>query len=267
MRLRKQLESECDTSKDFDPLGNVFAMKRKLMIFDYQGVTLQAKLSLIQSIIPSETGVRHQFKSRSSAMPTSCDFCLLPLWGPREFCSVCKFTCHARCEMKVPSECRAQFQRKETPSKLNRESVKKVPLGNDNDKLSDTMEDTHKSGYAAIVLYDHDALPSESSGTGEEEEEISVFTGDRVYVLEEHYGKGWSLVNKGEIKGLVPRSFLSDREMRKAEMLFEYQNDKEQVSVAAGMEVDVLRDEGNGWVIIYTINGGIDFIPSAFIKF
>jgi hypothetical protein len=48
---------------------------------------------------------QHVFKAKKIINPTICDYCKEKLWGKAYICKLCTFSCHIKCELKVPLEC------------------------------------------------------------------------------------------------------------------------------------------------------------------
>jgi len=48
---------------------------------------------------------QHVFKPKKIINPTVCDYCKEKLWGKAYICKLCTFSCHIKCELKVPLEC------------------------------------------------------------------------------------------------------------------------------------------------------------------
>ncbi|OUM59244.1 hypothetical protein PIROE2DRAFT_15259 [Piromyces sp. E2] len=48
---------------------------------------------------------QHLFKPKKIINPTVCDYCKEKLWGKAYICKLCTFSCHIKCELKVPLEC------------------------------------------------------------------------------------------------------------------------------------------------------------------
>jgi nitrate reductase cytochrome c-type subunit len=48
---------------------------------------------------------QHVFKPKKIINPTICDYCKEKLWGKAYTCQLCTFSCHIKCEIKVPLEC------------------------------------------------------------------------------------------------------------------------------------------------------------------
>ena len=65
----------------------------------------------------------HNFKPQTFKIPTNCDLCGERIWGlsAKGFdCRDCGYTCHSKCEMKVPAECPGE-QSKDERKKLKAE--------------------------------------------------------------------------------------------------------------------------------------------------
>jgi formin-binding protein 1 len=81
--------------------------------------------STITSVVGdlSMYGKNHSFKSETFKIPTNCDLCGDRIWGLSAkgfICTDCGFTCHSKCQMKVPADCPGE-QTKEEKKKLKTE--------------------------------------------------------------------------------------------------------------------------------------------------
>ena len=107
----------------------------------------------------------HRFKSETFKIPTNCDLCGERIWGlsAKGFdCQDCGYTCHSKCELKVPAQCPGE-QTKEGRKKLkaDRQAASKVslpmhPNGSNTDGIAELPDisrsntlDTLSSGFAA----------------------------------------------------------------------------------------------------------------------
>jgi hypothetical protein len=64
----------------------------------------------------------HNFKSQTFKIPTNCDLCGDRIWGlsAKGFdCRDCGYTCHSKCELKVPASC---------PGELSKDERKKTKM-------------------------------------------------------------------------------------------------------------------------------------------
>lgn len=143
-----------------------FSMLKDLHQIERQCLTAEVETSTITASVGDVSigGQNHRFKSQTYKVPTNCDLCGERLWGlsAKGFdCLDCGYTCHSKCELKVPATCPGE-QTKEERKKLKAErqaaSKSAPPQTNGGPKdgatelpvlsRSNTM-DTLSSGYAA----------------------------------------------------------------------------------------------------------------------
>ncbi|OMJ29269.1 Protein BZZ1 [Smittium culicis] len=90
-------------------LNEYIELDQSIIINDLAQAKVQAAISCIsQAIGDVVLSSPHSFKSHSFKIPTSCDFCNESIWGLSSKgvkCEICGFSCHAKCELKVKSEC------------------------------------------------------------------------------------------------------------------------------------------------------------------
>jgi hypothetical protein len=73
----------------------------------------------------------HNFKSTTFKIPTNCDLCGERIWGltSKGFtCTDCGYSCHSKCEMKVPAQCPGVLDK--AAKKALREERKQLTLSN-----------------------------------------------------------------------------------------------------------------------------------------
>lgn len=65
--------------------------------------------TVLEAVGDIERGTQtHKFKPTTFTIPTNCDLCGERAWrltGKGSTCKDCGYTCHAKCEMKVPAQC------------------------------------------------------------------------------------------------------------------------------------------------------------------
>lgn len=81
-------------------------------------VTAEVEVSTILLAVGDVTlGARgHNFRSQTFKIPTNCDLCGERIWGlsAKGFdCRDCGFTCHSKCELKVPADCPGEQDKEE----------------------------------------------------------------------------------------------------------------------------------------------------------
>jgi hypothetical protein len=163
-RVKQKVRDGTEQKDEVVLISQIFAMQDELHQADRKRLTAEVETSTITSAVGDVTlgAKNHNFKSQTFKIPTNCDLCGERIWGlsAKGFdCRDCGFTCHSKCEMKVPADCPGE-QSKEERKKLKQERqeaanallkpsgppehVAELPaLGR-----SDTVNST-RSGYAA----------------------------------------------------------------------------------------------------------------------
>lgn len=103
----------------------MFSIQEKLHEVERKRTTAEIEISTIKAAVGdvSVSGQNHNFKSETFKIPTNCDLCGERIWGlsAKGFdCRDCGYTCHSKCEMKVPASCPGE-QTKEDKKKLKAE--------------------------------------------------------------------------------------------------------------------------------------------------
>ena len=165
-RIRQSAREGKDKRDDVEVVKAMFSMQEELHQVERQRLTAEVETNTITSTVGdvSVGAQNHAFKSQTFKVPTNCDLCGERIWGlsAKGFdCRDCGYTCHSKCELKVPAECPGE-QTKEERKKLKAErqsASKAAPLQTNGGppegvselptlSRSNTM-DTLSSGYAA----------------------------------------------------------------------------------------------------------------------
>ncbi|KAI8943206.1 hypothetical protein NX059_001233 [Plenodomus lindquistii] len=262
--VRQNIRDGKDKRDEVDVVRAVFAIQEAMHEVERQKVSAEVEVSTITSAVGDlSIGARnHNFKSQTFKIPTNCDLCGDRIWGlsAKGFdCRDCGYTCHSKCEMKVPANCVGE-QSKEEKKKLKEERQKAAhtvagtngtTAGSHSDmpKLgrSDTVNsmNTLSSGYSATA---HRSVSGAMSPTAEEapveKKAAAPAPGSRrnriVAPPPAQYVKP-----DGDVAPPTPRS----AEVR-GRMLFAYQENGEgELTVAEGSDVTILEpDDGSGWM-------------------
>lgn len=126
LRATKQRVRDGTEKKDeVEVVRVLFAMQEELHAVDRRRLTADVETSTITSAVGDVTlgAKNHNFKSQTFKIPTNCDLCGERIWGlsAKGFdCRDCGYTCHSKCEMKVPADCPGE-QTKEERKKLKAE--------------------------------------------------------------------------------------------------------------------------------------------------
>lgn len=126
--VRQKIRDGTDKREEVDIVRAIFAIQETMHEVERQKVSAEVEVSTITSVVGDlSIGARnHNFKSQTFKIPTNCDLCGDRIWGlsAKGFdCKDCGYTCHSKCEMKVPADCPGE-QSKEEKKKLKEERQK-----------------------------------------------------------------------------------------------------------------------------------------------
>lgn len=121
-RVRQSVREGKDNRDEVDVVRAIFAMQEDFHQLDRKRLTAEIEVSTITSVVGdlSFGAKNHNFRQQTFKIPTNCDLCGERIWGlsAKGFdCRDCGYTCHSKCEMKVPAECPGE-QTKEEKKKL-----------------------------------------------------------------------------------------------------------------------------------------------------
>jgi formin-binding protein 1 len=124
-KLKQNVRAGTEKRDEVVVVSQMFAAQEDLHQVDRKRITAEVETSTITAVVGDVTvGARnHNFKSQTFKIPTNCDLCGERIWGlsAKGFdCRDCGYTCHSKCEMKVPAECPGE-QNKEERKKLKQE--------------------------------------------------------------------------------------------------------------------------------------------------
>lgn len=101
---------ESRAAQDAEVTKNLLNAWDDLVASDSKRITLETEVESILSAVGDLTrdARSHKFKATSFKIPTSCDLCGEKIigFGSKGFhCKDCGYSCHSKCEMKVPAAC------------------------------------------------------------------------------------------------------------------------------------------------------------------
>lgn len=258
----KQLVREGKDKRDeVDVVRSIFALQEDLHIVDHKRLTAEVETSTITEAVGDVTlGAKsHNFKSQTFKIPTNCDLCGERIWGlsAKGFdCRDCGYTCHSKCEMKVPATCPGE-QTKDEKKKLKAErqaaanTLKSPGLASDSAAELPTMSRSNtmnslSSGYAVSA---HRSV----SGTGPKssaEETASEKPKSGIHVpnmLKKHRTVAPPpTAYISELPGSAANGSLTNVSIeQRGRMLYAYDaNGDGEVTVSEGKEVIILEPDG-----------------------
>lgn len=183
-KVRQNIRSGKDNRDEVEVVRAIFSMQEDLHQLDRKRLTAEVETSTVTSVVGdlSFGAQNHNFRPQTFKIPTNCDLCGDRIWGlsAKGFdCRDCGYTCHNKCEMKVPAECPGE-QTKEEKKKLKAErqeaanarrpyevSTTTTSSAAELPALSrqDTMNSL-SSGYAASGARSTSALSSQTTDAG-----------------------------------------------------------------------------------------------------
>lgn len=284
-KVRENIREGKDKRDEVEVVRAIFSIQESMHEVERLKVNAEVEVSTITSAVGDlSIGARnHNFKSQTFKIPTNCDLCGDRIWGlsAKGFdCRDCGYTCHSKCELKVPADCPGE-QSKEDRRKLKEERQKSThtaapangnPAGSQSDmsriSRSDTVNsmNTLSSGFSATA---HRSISGGMSPTTEDPPERKVapppVLGSRknriVAPPPAQYVKpddGIDLPSSvGAAKSTEP----------KGKMLFAYQqNGDGELTVPDGREVTIVEpDDGSGWTKV-RVGSNEGLVPTAYVE-
>jgi Skp family chaperone for outer membrane proteins len=160
-RVKQLIREGKDKRDEVEIVRATFAIQEALHELEQKRVTAEIETSTITAAVGDVTiGAKsHNFKSQTFKIPTNCDHCGERIWGlsAKGFdCRDCGYTCHSKCEMKVPAEC---------PGEVSKEDRKKLKA--QRQEQANTANPQASAGNSAVelpVLSRSNTMNSLSSG-------------------------------------------------------------------------------------------------------
>lgn len=252
VRAGKDKRDEIDVSRSvFILLENFHEAERKKITAEIQVSTIVRAVGDV-----SMNAVNHAFEAKTFKIPTNCDLCGDRIWGlsAKGFaCQACGFTCHSKCQLKVPADCPGEQDKDERRALKARrqmgagqvEAEEPVDTVSAFPRLTRTETagsmNTLSSGYAASAQRSMSGAPTPATHEDAENNKPlpsrSATTASRPRVLAPP-PSNWS--NGDSPAAASPRS-----NERRGRMLYAYQkNAAGEISVAEGREIVVLEPDG-----------------------
>jgi formin-binding protein 1 len=186
-RIRRSVREGKDKRDEAELVKALFYLSEEMHALERKRLTAEIEMSTITAVVGdlSLGAKNHPFKAETFKIPTNCDLCGDRIWGlsaKGQHCKDCGFTCHSKCEMKVPADCPGE-QSKEEKKKLKAERQEAAHAAmavdvlspNTNGQVSspglsrqDTMNSL-SSGYATSAQRSVSGIPPRSAGLSAEE--------------------------------------------------------------------------------------------------
>jgi formin-binding protein 1 len=257
-KVRQNVREGKDKRDEVQIVQAIFALQESMHELERNKVSAEVEVTTITEAVGDlSIGARnHNFKSQTFKIPTNCDLCGDRIWGlsAKGFdCRDCGYTCHSKCELKVPADCPGE-QTKEERRKLKEERQKAshstpangTPADSQSDmpriSRSDTVNsmNTLSSGYSATA---HRSISGGMSPTTEEppaEKKVAAPAPKRNRIVAPPPAQ--YIKDDGPD---MPSTAGSSRSEQKGKMLYAYQQNGEgEITVPDGRDVTILEQDG-----------------------
>ncbi|KAI0134636.1 hypothetical protein BJ170DRAFT_610618 [Xylariales sp. AK1849] len=283
-RIKQRIREGTDKSDEVQVVTQMFAMQEDLHNVDHKRLTAEVETSTITGAVGDVTlgAKNHNFKSQTFKIPTNCDLCGERIWGlsAKGFdCRDCGYTCHSKCEMKVPAECPGELSKEERKKyKTERQTASSTllkPGAGEPTRYaelpalsrSDTMNSL-SSGYAASA---HRSIGGTASGPKTPIDDTPPEpSGPRPSV---------PAAKKSRLVAPPPSAYISElpgssvngsgasKPEQRGKVLYAFEaNGDGELSVTDGRDVTILEpDDGAGWIRVRAgFKEGI--IPASYLE-
>ncbi|OCL06784.1 FCH-domain-containing protein [Glonium stellatum] len=283
-KVRQSIREGKDKRDEVEVVRAIFTLQESMHEVERQKVTAEVEVSTITSVVGDVSiGARqHNFKSQTFKIPTNCDLCGERIWGlsAKGFdCRDCGYTCHSKCEMKVPADCPGE-QTKEEKKKLKAErqeaahaahTVNGTPsdsqLETPRISRSDTVNsmNTLSSGFSATA---HRSISGGMSPTEENPPEKA-----------NKVAPAPAAARRNRIVAPPPAQYIKDESAepsnnsgmskpteQKGKMLYAYeQNAEGELTVPEGRDVSILEPEDGGWIKVRA-GSKEGLVPASYVE-
>ena len=180
-KIKQRIREGTEKKDEVEVVRSLFAMQEDLHAVDRLRSTAEVETGTITAVVGDVTrgAKNHNFKGQTFKIPTNCDLCGERIWGlsAKGFdCRDCGYTCHSKCEMKVPADCPGE-QSKDERKKLKmerQESANRLVSANPSTPTHVTeMPDLTRSN-TMNSLSSHSARRSVSGHTGPPDQDVDA---------------------------------------------------------------------------------------------
>ncbi|KAL4903880.1 hypothetical protein BDW74DRAFT_155554 [Aspergillus multicolor] len=287
-RIRQSIQEGSDNRNEVDVVRSIFFTQESLHELERKRLTAEVETSTIISVVGdlSLGAKNHNFKSQTFKIPTNCDLCGERIWGLSAKgydCRDCGYTCHSKCEMKVPAEC---------PGEQTKEEKKKLKAERQEQASAAPAVDLGPTSSASVApsLARRDTMNSLSSGYAVSANRSLSNVGTQESVSELPDGPASSAptapaatkpaVKRNRILAPPPAQYVSSpppaesptptasQKEPRGKMLYPYQaTGTDEVTVQEGEEVTVLEpDDGSGWMRVKSESSAEGLVPASYVE-
>ncbi|KAK0387300.1 hypothetical protein NLU13_5613 [Sarocladium strictum] len=291
-KLKQRVREGTEKKDEVEVVRMLFALQENLHETDHQRLIAEVETATITAAVGDVTlgAKNHNFKSQTFKIPTNCDLCGERIWGlsAKGFdCRDCGYTCHSKCEMKVPPDCPGE-QSKDERKKLKAErQAAATQLLKPEANASTTSHGSHLS-IAELPAMDRsntmNSLSSHSarrsaSGQLSPADEPPATPGEAAPRPSMSSVTSGTTMKRNRVVAPPPAAYVSelpgssvnggaDREEKKGKMLYSFDASGDgELTVPEGREVVLVEeDDGSGWVKVRA-NYKEGIVPASYVDF
>lgn len=280
-RVRQAIREGKDKRDEAEVLRAQFHQQELLHEAERKRITAEVEVSTITSNVGdvSAGAKNHSFKNQTFKIPTNCDLCGDRIWGLSAkglSCEECGFTCHTKCELKVPADCpgelnkeqkkAAKAQRQQAAQQASQPSAQSPTADGANGgqshpmglQRSDTMGsmNTLSSGYAASAHRSVSGTTARSSMADDTASTTTSKAAPRNRVVAPPPASYVTSSPNGDAGGAE----------QQGKMLYAYQaTNAEETTVSESTTFTLLEpDDGSGWIKIRPASGSLGLVPASY---
>ncbi|KAJ5916135.1 hypothetical protein N7504_000150 [Penicillium tannophilum] len=277
--IRDNIRQGKDKRNELDIVRNIFQWQESLHEVDRKWLTAEVETSTIIAVVGdlSVGAQNHNFRSQTFKIPTNCDYCGDRIWGlsAKGFdCQDCGYTCHSKCQMKVPAECPGE-QSKDEKKKLKAARQEQAGTGPSVDLESSAASTTApsltrqntmnslSSGYAASG-----ARSVSNVATQPTPEDPTDDAPPPVAETKPNTGRKHRIMAPPPIAyTTAPPPEPTATSKPKGKMLYSYEaTGPDEVTVHDGDNVTIVEpDDGSGWLRV-SIGGQDGLVPASYVE-
>ncbi|KAJ5306410.1 hypothetical protein PENANT_c017G05419 [Penicillium antarcticum] len=281
-KVREAIQSGKDNRNELDVVRSIFYLQEALHEVDRKWVTAEVETATIMAVAGdlSFGAQNHNFRSQTFKIPTNCDLCGERIWGlsAKGFdCRDCGYTCHSKCQMKVPAECPGE-QSKEDKKKLKttrQEQAGAMPAIDIDSPVASsrptslTRQNTMNSlssGYAASTTRSTSNVATQPTPENPEEEAAPTPVAETKPAAAKRH-RVLAPPPTAYMAAPPPIESSSKPKEPHGKMLYAYQaTGADEVTVEDGDDVMIVQpDDGSGWMRVRA-GGSEGLVPSAYVE-
>ncbi|CEJ56585.1 Putative Actin polymerization protein Bzz1 [Penicillium brasilianum] len=284
-KAREGIQQGKDNRNEVDVVRGIFYLQEALHEVERKWVTAEVETSTIISVAGdlSLGAKNHNFRSQTFKIPTNCDLCGERIWGlsAKGFdCRDCGYTCHSKCQMKVPAECPGE-QTKEDKKKLKaqrQEQAEAVPAADGDSATASTAApsltrqntmNSLSSGYAASTARSASVTNVAAQPTPESPAEAAPapVADTKPAAAKRHRVLAPPPTTYVSPPPVTESLAASKSQGPQGKMVYAYQaTGADEVTVQEGDDVAIVEpDDGSGWMRV-RVGSQEGLVPSSYVE-